>query len=154
MNKEQVIVASVDLPQPPGTVWEYLCDTTRYAEWVESTLKMIRVDGPARLGATYQERTRISGPWKSTTTWRVTEFDPPHRQVHEGVGVSTAKDMSLELTLSPDGDGTHLTMTIRYTPRFGPIGVAIDRAVESKVQRAQQRSALAFGALIARESAG
>ncbi len=154
MNKETEIVASVDLPQPPTMVWEYLCDTTRYSEWVESTLKMIRVDGPARLGATYQERTRISGPWKSTTTWRVTEFDPPRRQVHEGVGVATAKDMTLELTLEPSGEGTHLTMTIRYTPRFGPVGVVIDRAVEGKVQRAQQRSALAFGALVARESVG
>ncbi len=153
MSKEQVIVASVDLSQPQERVWEYLCDTTRYSEWVESTLKMVRVDGPARLGATYQERTRISGPWKSTTTWRVTEFDPPHRQVHEGVGVATAKDMSLELTLNPDGDGTQLTMTIRYTPRFGPIGVAIDHAVEGSVQRAQQRSALAFRALVARETA-
>ncbi len=152
MSKEQVIVASIHLPQPPKRVWEYLCDTSRYSEWVESTLKMVRVDGPARLGATYQERTRISGPWKSTTTWRITEFDSPHRQVHEGVGVATAKNMSLELTLNPEGDGTHLTMTIRYTPRFGPIGVAIDRAVAGKVQSAQQRSALAFGALLARES--
>jgi uncharacterized protein YndB with AHSA1/START domain len=151
MSKERSISASATINAPPDRVWEFLCDMSRYPEWVESTLKMVRTDGPARLNATYEELTRISGPWKALTRWRITEFDRPRRQVHAGEGVATARGMSLVLELTPTGEATHFTSTIRYTTRFGIIGAAIDRATEAALTRAQQRSAHDFAALIARE---
>jgi uncharacterized protein YndB with AHSA1/START domain len=84
MPGQTSIVASAIIPASPERVWEIACDTSRYPEWVENTLRMIRTDGPARAGATMEELTRIAGPWKSVTRWRVTEFDPPLRQVQEG----------------------------------------------------------------------
>ena len=81
MPRQTSIIASAIIPAPPERVWEIACDTSRYPEWVENTLRMIRTDGPARAGATMEELTRIAGPWKSVTRWRVTEFDPPRRQV-------------------------------------------------------------------------
>jgi hypothetical protein len=59
--------------------------------------------------------------------------------------------MTLVLELTPTGENTHFTSTIRYTPRFGVIGTVIDRATEGPLTRAQQRSAHMFAALIARE---
>lgn len=91
---------------------------------------MIHPDGPTRAGATMEELTRIAGPWKSVTRWRVTEFHPPRRQVHEGQGVSTAKGMAVIIELSPAGQDTDFTLTVRYTPRFGPVGALIDRPSE------------------------
>lgn len=151
MPSEQSVVVSADVQAPPEQVWEIACDTSRYAEWVESTLQVTRTDGPARLGATYDEQTRISGPWKASTHWRVTEFDAPHRQVHAGEGVATAKDMAVIIELAPSGPNTLFTLTIRYTPRFGVIGAALDRAIAGTLRRAQQRSADAFAALVAQE---
>lgn len=151
MAKEQSVSASTDVQAPVERVWEIASDTRRYAEWVENTLEVLHTDGPARLGSTYDERTRISGPWKATTHWRVTEFEPPRRQVHEGDGVVTAKGMGVIIELAPAGDNTHLTLTIRYRPRFGAVGALIDRAVAGKLKRAQQRSADAFAALVARD---
>jgi Polyketide cyclase / dehydrase and lipid transport len=87
MPGQTSIVASAIIPASPERVWEIACDTSRYPEWVENTLRMIRTDGPARAGATMEELTRIAGPWKSVTRWRVTEFDPPRRQVQEGRGL-------------------------------------------------------------------
>ena len=145
------IVASAVIPAPPDRVWEIACDTSRYPEWVENTLRVIRTDGPTRPGATYEELSRIAGPWKSVTRWRVTEFDPPRRQVHEGDGVSTAKGMAVIIELSPAGQDTNFTLTVRYTPRFGPAGSLIDRAVRGSITRSQQRSARAFAALAGRE---
>jgi hypothetical protein len=113
---------------------------------------MIRTDGPTRLGATMEELTRIAGPWKAVTRWRVTEFDPPRRQVQEGDGVSTAKDMAVIIELSPAGQDTDFTLSVRYTPRFGPIGALLDRAVRGSITRSQQRSAKAFAALVDREN--
>ena len=153
MAKETSISASAIIPAPPEQVWEIACDTSRYPEWVENTLRMIRTDGPARMGATMEELTRIAGPWKLVTRWRVTQFDPPRRQVQHGEGVSTAKGMAVIMELTTVGQDTSFTLTIRYTPRFGPIGALIDRAVRSSITRSQQRSAGAFAALVARETA-
>jgi len=153
MAKQTSIIASAIIPAPQERVWQIACDTSRYPEWVESTLRIIHTDGPARAGATMEELTRIAGPWKSVTRWRVTEFDPPRRQVQEGEGVSTARGMAVIIELSPAGQDTNFTLTVRYTPRFGPIGALIDRAVRGSITHSQQRSAQAFAALVARESA-
>jgi uncharacterized protein YndB with AHSA1/START domain len=151
MARQTLITASAIIPAPPERVWDIACDTSRYPEWVENTLRMIRTDGPTRAGSTMEELTRIAGPWKSVTRWRVTEFDPPRRQVQEGEGVSTAKNMAVIIELLPAGQDTDFTLTVSYTPRFGPAGALIDRAVRGSITRSQQRSAQAFAALVARE---
>jgi uncharacterized protein YndB with AHSA1/START domain len=152
MAKETSIAASAIIPAPPERVWEMACDSSRYPEWVENTLRMIHTDGPTRPGATMEELTRIAGPWKSVTRWRVTQFDPPWRQVQAGEGVTTATGMAVIIELSPAGEGTNFTLTVRYTPRFGPLGALIDRAVRGSIARSQQRSAAAFAALVTREN--
>jgi uncharacterized protein YndB with AHSA1/START domain len=153
MAKQLSIVASAIIQAPPPRVWEVACDTSRYAEWVENTLRVTHTDGPARMGATMEEVTRIVGPWRSVTRWRVTEFDPPHRQVHEGDGVATAREMAVVIELVPTGESTSFTLTLRYTPRFGPIGALLDRVIRGSIARSQQRSVEAFAGLVAGEGA-
>ena len=113
MPRQTSIIASAIIPAPPERVWEIACDTSRYPEWVENTLRMIHTDGPTRAGATMEELTRITEPWKSVTRWRVTEFDPPRRQVQQGEGVSTAKNMAVIIELSAVGQDTNFTLTVR-----------------------------------------
>jgi uncharacterized protein YndB with AHSA1/START domain len=62
MARQTSITASSVIPAPPERAWEIACDTSRYPEWVENTLRIIRTDGPARPGATYEELSRIAGP--------------------------------------------------------------------------------------------
>jgi polyketide cyclase/dehydrase/lipid transport protein len=131
-------------------VWELAGDVSRYAEWVESTVSMGQTDGSARLGLIYDERTRIIGPWIAVTRWRVTEFEPPRRQVHEGVGFVIARGMAVIIELRPVDENTHFVLTVRYTPRLGPIGALIDRVVRGMLTRAQQRSVNVFAALVVR----
>jgi len=74
----------------------------------QNTLRLIRTDGRTRgAGATMEELTWIAGPWKWVTGWRVTEFDPPRRQVQQGEGISTAKNMAVIIELSPAGHQFH-----------------------------------------------
>jgi len=153
MARQTSIAAVAIIPAPPERVWEMACDSSRYPQWVENTLRMIHTDGPTRPGATMEELTRIAGPWKAVTRWRVTEFDPPRRQVQAGEGIATAKDMAVIIELSPAGEGTNFTLTVCYTPRFGPIGALIDLAVRGPITRSQQRSAQAFARLVIRETA-
>jgi hypothetical protein len=151
MPKERSITVSVDLPTPPERVWDLASDVNRYSDWVESTLEVYH-EGAVQMGTTYEERTRVAGPWKALTRWRVTEFDRPRHQVHQGEGVAAATGMAVIIDLKPDGPGTHLDLTVRYTPRFGPVGALIARAIAGQMTRAQQRSIAAFAALVARES--
>jgi uncharacterized protein YndB with AHSA1/START domain len=112
MARQTSIIASAVIPASPERVWQIAGDTSRYPEWVEGTLRMIHTNGPTRVGATYEELTRIAGPCKSVTRWRVTEWDPPRRQVHQGEGISTSKDTAVIIELSPAGQDTNFTLTV------------------------------------------
>ena len=46
MPRQTSIIASAIIPASPERVWEIACDTSRYPEWVENTLRMIHTDGP------------------------------------------------------------------------------------------------------------
>lgn len=144
VTKERSISASTEVDAPVERVWETLCDTRRYPEWIENTLEVTQEDGPALLGGRYEELTKIAGPWKARTQWRIAEFEPLRRQVHEGNGVPTARNMTVIIDVKPLDEGTMVTLTIRYTPRFGILGTAIDRMTEGSIRRAQERSVQAL----------
>jgi carbon monoxide dehydrogenase subunit G len=73
------VTASATVAVAPERIWELLCDTRRYSEWVEGTDAVTRTDGPASAGSTYAEVNPIVGPWKAKTRWKVIEFDAPRR---------------------------------------------------------------------------
>ena len=52
MEGYSVTEAASVLGVPTERVWELLCDTSRYAEWVDGTEAVTRTDGPARQGST------------------------------------------------------------------------------------------------------
>ena len=79
MAGQTSITATAIIPVPPERVWQIARDSSRYPQWVENTLRMIHTDGPTRPGATMEELTRIVGPWKAVTRWRVTQLDPGPR---------------------------------------------------------------------------
>jgi hypothetical protein len=110
-----------------------MCDTSRYADWGAQTLDIPRTDGPAEMGTTYDERVPFIGPWKAVLHWRVTEFEPPRRLVHTGQ-VWYADKLVSEMECEPAEDGTCFTMTLRATPRLGPLGGLLERALASSVQ--------------------
>lgn len=58
------VAVSATLTAAPEQAWELLCDTKRYAEWVEATEKVTQTDGPARLGSTYARCSRRRS-WKA-----------------------------------------------------------------------------------------
>jgi len=39
---------------------------------------------------------------------------------------------------------------VRYTPKFGPVGALIDRAIRRSIARSQQRSVDAFAQMVGR----
>lgn len=151
---ERSIVASVTVAVSQQQAWDLICDTARYAEWVDGTDEVVRTDGPAALGSTYEERNTVLGPFKTGSRWTVVEHEPPRTTLHRGEGIAIASDVSIEMTAQAVGEeSTEVTFTFRYVPAFGPLGRLLASAVlHSQVEAGFRRTADAFAELAARES--
>jgi uncharacterized protein YndB with AHSA1/START domain len=139
MASEHKYTASVTVAAPVERVWELMCDTSRYADWGPMTPEISRTDGPAEMGSTYDERVPVIGPWKAVLHWQVTEFEPPRRQVHTG-HIWYVRELVSEMECSPEEDGTTFALTLRVTPRLGPLGSLLERALAGSVQRDWDRT--------------
>ncbi|HEX8067758.1 MAG TPA: SRPBCC family protein [Thermoleophilaceae bacterium] len=153
MASECRITSTVTVAAPVDEVWGWISDTSRYEDWVEATEKLLHTDGPARVGSTYSERDVIAGPWKATVNWRVSEVDEAaRRQVHHGEGIPTVRNLGIVMELDPKGEETtEFKFTVFYTPRFGPLGTLIDKAVAGTIKKEQDHSLSNFAELVARE---
>jgi carbon monoxide dehydrogenase subunit G len=145
------VTASAVVPASQERVFELLCDTARYPEWVTGTNAVPRTDGPAREGSTYDEVNPILGPWKADTTWRVIEHEPPRRTVHTTGDIPLSSRFVVVMEVAPEGDASEVTMTLRGEPAFGPVGAVFARLMQGQVDRDNRRSVEAFAELATRE---
>ncbi len=134
------VTASASIPAPPEKVWEVMCDTSRYAEWIDGTEEVTRTDGPAKLGSTYDEVNPIAGPIKSKTHWEVTEFDAPRRQAHVSGDILLTRKFTVTMEVEPEGEGSKATITLAGEPSLGPLGSAFHAAMKSGVDKDNRRS--------------
>ena len=148
---EVVVSATVTIPAPPERVWELISDTSRYAEWIEGTDAVTRTDGPTRLGSTYDEVNPLVGPWKARTHWTVVEHDAPRRQVHRGEGIPLVREFFAEFELTPAGDATEVTQTLRAVSAAGPVGALFLRALRGQTDRDNRKSFENFAEIARRE---
>jgi uncharacterized protein YndB with AHSA1/START domain len=141
MTKMEVTASAV-IGAPPTEVWELVCDTSRYAEWVAGgTVAVRRTDGPAREGSTYDEVTPIAGPLRTKTRWTVIEFEPPRRQVHRSEDVPFASEFLVITEVEPSGDGSEVTSTLRAQPSLGVLGASILRILmKSRTRKDNERT--------------
>jgi carbon monoxide dehydrogenase subunit G len=122
------IRSTAEIGAPAQKVWDFVCDLQRIPEWVGNTEAMLSVsEGPTGSGTTYRERSRIVGPWKAPTEWRITTFDAPQRQVHEG-GLPMGGNATLDISLEPAAGGSRITviMEVGYAPLLRPVGALLD----------------------------
>ena len=145
------LTATVSVAAAPDRVWELLCDTSRYAEWVEDTAKVTHTDGPAKLFSTYDELNPIVGPIKGRSHWVVTEFDSPRRQVHRDERLVTFEWLEVVMEVAPVGGGTEFTNTLRGETAMGPLGPIAWKALEGSLKKSHRRTSENFAALVERE---
>jgi carbon monoxide dehydrogenase subunit G len=143
------VSSSAPVAAPPERVWEALCDTASYAEWVDGTDEVTRTDGPAAPGSTYHEVNPILGPWKANTRWTVTEFDPPRRQVHRGEGIPLAKSFEVVMEVRPQEGASEVTLTLRGETGLGPLGSAFAALQRGDLEKSNRRSVEALAERLA-----
>jgi uncharacterized membrane protein len=132
--------AATTAAAPAEAVWALLVAMPRYDEWLESTTVVLASDDEARLGAGFEERSRLSGLWMATIRWTVTEFEPSRRIAFEGTGASVVSGLGFSVDLEAHGPATEVTLTLWYTPRFGPLGTVLERVTRANVTNDQKRS--------------
>lgn len=135
------VTASTTVSAPPERVWELMCDTARYAEWVVGTDAVTRADGLAREGVRYEEDNTIVGPWKAHTTWLVREFEAPRRQLHVSDDVPLCKRFEVVMQVEPEAEISLVTLTLRADPALGPVGSAFARLMKGQVSRDNRKTA-------------
>ncbi len=151
---ETKITIEQHIAAPPQQVWATINDTRRFAEWVVNTLEVTRADSErADAGVTYDERNRIAGPLTGSSRWVVASSEPPRRTVHTGEGIWLAGPMRLEMTVEPDGDGTHYLHEFFYEPGLGPLAPLVDLGLRPSISRDMRRSVQALRELCEREAA-
>ena len=145
------VTASAVVPASAERVFELLCDTARYPEWVTGTEAVTRTDGPAREGSSYDEVNPVLGPWKASTSWRVVEHQPPRRTRHTTGDIPLSSHFEVVMEVGAEGDASEVTMTLRGRPAYGPIGALFARFMQGQVERDNRRSVEAFAELATRE---
>lgn len=145
------VTAMTTIAAPREYVWRVLCDMGRYEAWIENTLELLHADEVASLGATFEERARLSGFWTSVVHWTVMGFDPPSRLVFMGRGARGVRDLTFEVELEPLDGGTEIASTYAYVPRFGLLGTLLELVVRGNVVADQKRSLRTFALLVERD---
>jgi uncharacterized protein YndB with AHSA1/START domain len=144
------VTASTVTAASPAKLWELVCDTSRYPEWVAATAAETRTDGPAREGSTYDEINPIMGSWRARTRWTLIEFDPPNRQVHRSEDTPFASESLVIIDLAPSGDGSQVTVTLRLSPSLGALGTSVLGLRKSQTRKDNERSVRKLAELAAR----
>ncbi|WP_295123661.1 SRPBCC family protein [uncultured Leifsonia sp.] len=93
------------------TLWAYLCDVARWAEWAPTVLECrIRGGGPLEPGAWVDQRARDLG-WNHRRSERVTAVDEPHAMAFSGTMGTSAARWGMEL-VPVGGAGTAAMMWV------------------------------------------
>jgi len=119
----------------------------RYGEWIESTIEVLEADPHMAVGASFEERSRVSGLFTATLRWTAREVEPLARIAFDGEGVTIVQGLGFAVDLSERGASTEFALTLSYTPRFGPIGSLVDWLTRSNVTNDQKRSVRTFAIL-------
>ena len=108
------IVSTIEVARPPGAVYAYVTDPSRFPEWQHDVMRVRVEEGrPPGVGARFATTRRI-GRLEQTTAQEVTAADPPRRWAARGVDGPFRP--SAEVTVEPldGGAGSRVTFALDF----------------------------------------
>lgn len=110
------IVLTTHIQATPERIFDFVCDIDRWTEWDTFAEEILEAsDRPLVAGSTYVEK-----EGKNSSSWTVTEFDRPRRQVHVGQ-VPVIGTLTVEMDLLPGDGGTDFRHVVSYRVMPGPL---------------------------------
>lgn len=129
--------ASVLVPASPARTWATAADLSRFEEWL-TLHDGWRGEVPPDLGEGTSLTSVVSVMGlRNRVTWRIERYSPPTGLTISGNGVGGVR-IALNLAIRPNGaDRSTVTIDAEVTgrPVFGPVGLAIGRAVRADLRR-------------------
>ena len=131
------IQGTILIEASPETIWEIVNDADRWSEWIAFTDRVTYIsEGSFGEGTVYREKGG-PGTLNAESEWRVTEFDPPRRQVHRGDLGIMQPVLTFELDPSDGSTRVHQTVDFELLPQARPLGRLLERLF---VRRLMQRA--------------
>jgi uncharacterized protein YndB with AHSA1/START domain len=108
------IVAEVNVARPPGEVFAYATDPSRFGEWQSGVVSgHIEGDGPARVGSKCVMTRRIGGAVRTSVS-EVTQANPPLAWAVRGLDGPVRADVSLTVDAIDGGGASHVTIRLDF----------------------------------------
>jgi hypothetical protein len=129
--------ATASVPATPARTWAVASDLKRFDEW------MTLHDGwRGSLPAVIEEGTALTSVvsvmgLRNRISWRVESFAPPSSLAISGRGVGGIR-VTLTLSIRATGESSSevaIVAEVTGRPIFGPVGMAIGRAVRADVRK-------------------
>jgi uncharacterized membrane protein len=133
--------ASIDVDRSQEDVYAYLSDLGRHGEWQSQIQEVtVETEGPTRVGTRARERRKPAHGPATTTTYEITEMEPPRKAGFRGIDGPVR--VAGTVTVEPAGEGSRVTLDIDLTAH-GLIGKLLTpiarRELRKQVPLDQQR---------------
>ncbi|GAA4402987.1 type II toxin-antitoxin system Rv0910 family toxin [Tsukamurella soli] len=140
------VESTIDVPLSPQVAWDNAADLERLPEWV-TVHDGWRSPLPAELkkGTTISAVVQAKG-LRNRVQWTITEYAPPQRIVLSGKGMAGTK-YTLTVGVTPHGSGARIQLRVDLggAPFFGPVGIAVARALKGDFEQSLARYIELFG---------
>ena len=108
------IVAEVSVSRPPGEVFAYATDPSRFGEWQSGVVSgHIEGDGPTMVGSRCVMTRRVGGTVRTSVS-EVTQVNPPLAWAVHGIDGPVRADVSLTVDSVNGGAGSHVTIRLDF----------------------------------------
>ena len=108
------IVAEVTVSRPPGEVFPYATDPSRFGEWQSGVVSgHIEGDGPTRVGSRCVMTRRVGGMVRTSVS-EVTQVKPPLAWAVHGIDGPVRADVSVTVDAVNGGAGSHVTIRVDF----------------------------------------
>lgn len=103
-------------------VWDVIDDPDRFPDWIEFIDSITYVDeGPVGEGTTYRAYGGF-GPIETESEWRITAWNRPSWQIHEGDFGPIQPLLTFELEPADGGTRFHQTVEFTFLPQYPRLG--------------------------------
>lgn len=104
------IVSAVDIACPPGEVFAYVTDPSRFGEWQAGVVSG-HTDGEPAVGARFTTTRRIGGADRTGTS-EITEINPPESWAIRGIDGPIRAAMQVSVEPRQNGEQSHVTFSL------------------------------------------
>jgi uncharacterized protein YndB with AHSA1/START domain len=125
------IVTTIEIDRPPGEVFPYVTDPSRFNEWQPSAVSG-ETKGAAAVGSTCTVTRKVGG-MNRTSTSEIIELEPPTRWAIRGLDGPVRADVSV--LIEPTDEGRHSRLTVRFDMAGHGLGKLIAPMVIGQVRK-------------------